>query len=389
MVKHSKLLLLCLLFSSGIGLLMSSFLILTTKFSLAFSQQFTWWQQLLALGLGTLILMSCHQLDAQLPWSPATIITKWRQGQPLTLKHLGLNLLVAGLILSLGAGVAPGATVVSATITLSIWMAAKLRYFYFNYATLQQLPWHQRRLRLVNPQHYLWSFAKRPTTTFPQQWERRGLIGLGWLAGVSGFLWAQHQADLPNLLTSFGQSYWSWPQLWLIIPIIIGGYGLRELRHHWSLRPVTVTTTTLIGGALLIFSVARFAPHLLFSGQFGLPYLVQHGAQLTTTTLVSAALLKLLFLAACRYLGWGGGDLLPLVVSGACLGLALAQLCPNLDPLLLIAIISTSLAGALTDHPLLAGVGVSLFCPFNLWPVIGLTIAGLLGVKHVLKSNAN
>ena len=389
MVKHSKLLLLCLLFSSGIGLLMSSFLLLTTKFSLAFGHQFAWWQQLLALGLGTIILMSCHQLDAQLPWSPATIITKWRQGQPLTLKHLGLNLLVAGLVLSLGAGVAPGATVVSATITLSVWMAAKLRYFYFNYATLQQLPWSQRRLRLVDPQHYLWSYAQRPTPATPQQWERRGLIGLGWLAGISWFLWAQQQATLPNLLPSFGQSHWSWSQLWLIIPVIGSCYGIRELQQHWSWGPATVTTTTLLGGAFLIFSVARFAPRLLFAGQLSLPYLVQHWAQLTTTTLVSAALLKLLFLAACRHLGWGGGDLLPLIVSGACLGFALAQLCPSLDPLLLIAIISTSLAGTLTDHPLLAGIGVSLFCPFNVWPVIGLTIAGLLGVKHVLKKPIN
>jgi hypothetical protein len=63
-----------------------------------------------------------------------------KQNQTIDYQDVFLNLLVTLVILSFGSGVGPEAALLSAIISLSIWQADNLRYFYFQYDELKQLP---------------------------------------------------------------------------------------------------------------------------------------------------------------------------------------------------------------------------------------------------------
>lgn len=89
------------------------------------------------------------------------------------------------------------------------------------------------------------------------------------------------------------------------------------------------------------------------------------------------ALLKLLFLQICLNTGWIGGDIFPIVFAAIIQGFAISQLIPQTDRLLIVAVVSTSIAIAIINSPFPVGLFMMLFFPINLSPII-LAVATIL-----------
>ena len=117
-------------------------------------------------------------------------------------------------------------------------------------------------------------------------------------------------------------------------------------------------------------------PELLFSGQHSLHLLVSDWSQKTALFLIGMAILKLIFLSWCLNFNWRGGDIFPLTFAAMILGFAAAQLLPNFDKLLVVAVVATTVLSEMVS-PIIGGIFLIFFFPIQLWVVI-LLVAGLL-----------
>lgn len=376
-----------LVFSALIGALASAFLVAVTGASRWLWTGRTGWQTILIVMGGTGLLV---WLLRRWPDMPQTAQTAWaavKARQPLPLARVGQTLLVSLVILSLGAGVAPGTALISVVVTLSVWQAAKLRYLYCNQAVWRTLPWTTRVVRLVAPHRYLIPYEPDRFTSRKTVWQKRLLVTTLIGNGALVFWIFLHHTDQASFLTQLGTSHWRLSELVMVVPVLAGalilGHGYQWLNQSCQrlLQRTHLTRSwrVILGGGV-IAAVAWWAPRLLFSGQRSLHLLVGAWQHASPQFLATMAIAKLLFLLACLRLNWRGGVIFPVLFASLTLGFAVAGWLPQVDTLLVVALTATSLSGVLLRKPAIAGAVVALFFPLNMLPAIGINVALMWGI---------
>ncbi|WP_245791279.1 chloride channel protein [Enterococcus silesiacus] len=334
--------------------------------------------------IGGVLLGFSRAKWGNLPHTVHDSVTELKQTKTLDYSSVFRSLLIALIVLIFGAGVGPEAGLLSAVIYLSVWQADKLRYYYFNYSELKGLSVQKRVAQLLNPKKYLLTYDENRAVKERQKSKKKFFYLLFIINGLVTFFLLMKMTGQPSFVSKMGESNWIWSDLWVGLPLILFGllFGkcyslftnfLKKRLDFWQEFPIR---KALIG-SVAIFLIGIFLPNLLFSGQLSLSLAPFVGSQASFLVLTMIALIKLLFLQICLNTGWIGGDIFPIVFSAIIQGFAVSQLFTQTDRLLIVAIVSTSIAIAIINSPFPVGVFMTLFFPLNLSPII-LAVATIL-----------
>lgn len=338
----------------------------------------------LLLLIGGLFVFALKKKWGSLPRTSHELMEELKEQQTVNYRHTWRSLVLALLILVLGAGVGPEAPLLGAVIAYSIWQADKLRYLEANREQLKQLPLKDKLVRVLHPNQYLLTYPASQKGTD----KKKRLFFI--VNGLIVFVLLMRMTDQPSFITKLGDSQWQAAELVLILPLMFYGllFGtvyrwlMKKIKGSLKKLPLPLIGKILLG-AVAIFGVAVFAPSLLFSGQHAMHSVVEMGLELPVLALLGLSLLKLIFLEVCLETGWTGGDIFPITFASILQGFAFAQLLPAYDPLFVVLVISLSLAVTLLQKEWLAGIFISLFFPVKLWPIalILIFILRWLGTK--------
>ncbi|MFC3932137.1 chloride channel protein [Streptococcus dentapri] len=324
----------------------------------------------LLLLIGGLLVFAFKRKWGSLPRTSHELMEELKEHQTVNYRHTWRSLLLALIILVLGAGVGPEAPLLGAVIAYSIWQADKLRYLEANAEQLKQGTLKDRLVRLLHPSQYLLTYPASQKGTD----KKKRLFFI--INGLIIFVLLMRMTAQPSFITKLGDSQWQVKELILLLPLMLYGF-LFGKAYHWLIkklkRHLRKLSMPLIGkiliGAAAIFGIAVFAPSLLFSGQHAMHLVVDMGMKLPALVLIGLSLIKLLFLEVCLETGWTGGDIFPITFASILQGFAFAQFLPGYDPLFVVLVVSLSLAVTLLGKEWLAGIFISLFFPLKLWPV--------------------
>jgi len=392
MVKHVYLVIYGLFLSMVIGLIAAVFLILENGLT-----EIVWatHNQIIQIGLiiiGSFILYYLLKRWPDLPKTTHDSVVELRANQTIEYQDVFANLLITLVILTFGAGVGPEAALLSAIISLSIWQADNLRYFYFQYDELRELGFWQAVKRLLNPFKYRQKYDDELAPKIPALIRFKKLLYLVFIVnGLFAFMMLIRQTDQPSFILKLGQSHWQWTQLWILPLLMIFGWAFgiicklvyKHLLKYAQKFDVSLANKVALGAAGIIL-VSFLAPDLLFSGQHSLHLLIGSWSGKSVWFLTIMALGKLLFLAWCLNLNWRGGDIFPITFAAMIEGFAIASLLPKFDTLFVVAIVATTIMSELSS-PILAGIFIMLFFPLKLSPII-IVVAALLYMKNKIKS---
>ena len=338
----------------------------------------------LLLLIGGLLVFSLKKKWGSLPRTSHELMEELKAEQTVNYRHTWRSLVLALIILVLGAGVGPEAPLLGAVIAYSIWQADKLRYLEANRGQLKHLSLKDKLVRLFHPSQYLLTYPASQKGTD----KKKRLFFI--VNGLIIFVLLMRMTEQPSFITKLGDSQWQAAELVLILPLMLYGLLFGTV-YRWLMKKIKGSlkkySLPLIGkillGAVAIFGVAVFAPSLLFSGQHAMHSVVEMGLELPVLALFGLSLLKLIFLDICLETGWTGGDIFPITFASILQGFAFAQLLPGYDPLFVVLVVSLSLAVTLLQKEWLAGIFISLFFPIKLWPIALLLIFILrwLGTK--------
>ena len=329
----------------------------------------------LLLLIGGLLVFVLKRKWGSLPRTSHELMEELKEQQTVNYRHTWRSLVLALLILVLGAGVGPEAPLLGAVIAYSIWQADKLRYLEANREQLKQLSLKDRLVRFFHPSQYLLTYTASQKGTD----KKRLFFIVNRLIII--FVLLMRMTEQPSFITKLGDSQWQMAELVLILPLMLYGFLFGRV-YHWLMKKIKGSLKQLplplIGkimiGAVAIFGVAVFAPSLLFSGQHAMHSVVEMGLELPVLALLGLSLLKLIFLEICLETGWTGGDIFPITFASILQSFAFAQFLPGYDPLFVVLVVSLSLAVTLLQKEWLAGIFISLFFPIRLWPIALLLI---------------
>ena len=325
--------------------------------------------------VGGLLVFALKKKWGSLPRSSHELMEELKEQQTVNYRHTWRSLVLALIILVLGAGVGPEAPLLGAVIAYSIWQADKLRYLEANREQLKQLSLKDKLVRFFHPSQYLLTYPASQKGTD----KKKRLFFI--VNGLIIFVLLMRMTEQPSFITKLGDSQWQAAELVLILPLMFYGLLFGKV-YHWLMKRIKGSLKKLplplIGkimiGAVAIFGVAVFAPSLLFSGQHAMHSVVEMGLELPVLALLGLSLLKLIFLEICLETGWTGGDIFPITFASILQGFAFAQFLPGYDPLFVVLVVSLSLAVTLLQKEWLAGIFISLFFPIRLWPIALLLI---------------
>lgn len=363
--------------SAVIGVIAAAFLILEGLLSnLIWTDSNHIFQTILIIiGSGFLYFLLSPWPD--LPKTAHDSLIELKQRRTIDYQDVFLNLLVTLVVLVFGAGVGPEAALLSAIISLSIWQADNLRYLYFQYDELKDLPKTDVFKRLFNPFKYRQSYDEKLAPKQPKLIKQKKLLYVVFaINGVLAFGLLLRQTDQPSFITKLGQSHWQIEQLWIVpvLMIVIAIFGkliqvIYQILVKQLQRLEISLAVKIFIGMLGIILVSYLAPDLLFSGQHSLHLLTGAWSKETPEFLLTMALLKLIFLAWCLNLNWRGGDIFPITFAAMTLGFAVAKIVPQFDMLLVTAVVATTLMSVLLS-PLVSGIFLLFFFPITLSPII-------------------
>ena len=109
--------------------------------------------------IGWIIMSSLKNRWGQdIPKTAHTSMEELKLNRTLNYNDIFRNMLSALLILILGAGVGPEATLLSIVISFSVWEADKLRYFYYNADSIKKLSFIEKLKCLVSSDNCLYRY---------------------------------------------------------------------------------------------------------------------------------------------------------------------------------------------------------------------------------------
>lgn len=155
---------------------------------------------------------------------------------------------------------------------------------------------------------------------------------------------------------------------WLFITI----FKVIAAFFHELHQPIYVRTT--IAGFLLAV-IALPLPLTRYFGHEELNHIVEN--DISAVVLIGLAIAKMIAIAITVSGEWRGGFIIPLFFTGACLGKAIAELIPGLDPVLAMIGVMASLNAAVTRTPIsttLLLTKLTGFAPFT--PILFASLVG-------------
>ncbi|MBJ6745227.1 chloride transporter [Streptococcus sp. 121] len=323
--------------------------------------------------VGSIALYALKRNWGSLPFTSHQVLHVLQEKGTLKYGQAWKSLLVALLILCLGAGVGPEAPLLGAVIAYSIWQADKMRYLYVHW---EELSAGKRFAVLFHPRRYLQSYQVDQAVLEGQK--KKLLVSLYAFNGLFVFWLLMRLSDQPSFVTTIGKSAWGLEELLYFLPLLASGFlfaliyqqvkkgvGRLKLGDKLSLpRKIAM-------GGLSIFVTSQVAPDLLFSGQHSMHTLFDMGLEASAIVLSLLAIGKLLLLDINLWAGWTGGDIFPLTFASLLQGFAMAKLLETqgLDTPFVVLVVGIAMAMQLMENRILALIFVSLFFPVNLWPV--------------------
>lgn len=301
--------------------------------------------------------------------------------------QVGINSLAALLVLALGAGVGPEAPLLAVIVALSIFQVDKMRYVNHHYEQWLHLPLSRKVMWLVDTQAE--SLSDLPITE--QVKLKKGFQLLFILNGFLTFLVLSVSVSQGSSNRFFGAAAWHlsdlvYLPLALLLPVIVGlVYLMSEARlHHLSLGEGVEKRKSLIG-AVAIFMVYLYNENLLFSGQSVVSTLAEKGLNLSLPDLILAMIVKLALLLICIRFGWKGGDIFPLLFTGALQGFILSHLFPEGNHLVFLAVAIASFLTITVGQVAVIILFTALFFPMTYLPIIVLATVLTLMLRKGLE----
>lgn len=328
-----------------------------------------------------------------LPKTANDSIVELKTTQKMDYSYVGLNFLLAFLILIFGASVGPAAAILSSVIALSVWQGDKMRYYYFSYNEWKKESWLIRLKKLASPHNYLIPYnPERAPKDKKLLLFKKLLYMLFIVNGTVTFMLLIKISEQPPFVTNLGETSWGLDELFLFIPFVLFGilfsklYELMEraMNKLFSKMNNKIILSAVIGG-LGIGLMSLIAPNLLFSGQLPMQDLPSLAPTLSIATLILASVLKLIFIEFCLKTGWIGGNILPVIFASILQGYAIANFFPQFDMLFIVAVIASSTSIAILKTPLLVGLSLMLFFPKELAPVILIIVVLFIWLSKMSK----
>lgn len=387
-VKGILLFLYGLLLSTVIGVIAAAFLILEglmTDLVWVSNNQVI---QTILIGVGSIILYYLLKRWPNLPQTAHDSISELKENQTIDYQDVFYNLLITLVILIFGAGVGPEAALLSTIISLSIWQADNLRYFYFHYDELKKSSLKTALAQLLNPFKYRQKYDETKAVKIPAIVRLKKLLYLIFIInGLVAFSMLLKQTDQPSFILKLGQSHWQMSQLKILPVLVVASYLLAlvcKFVYNIFCQIMNKINLSLmvrvILGAVGIIAIMWIEPDLLFSGQHSLHLLIGAWSDKAPLFLVGMALLKLALLAWCLNFNWRGGDIFPITFATMTLGFAAAAMLPQYDNLFVVTIVATAVMSELSS-PIVAGIFLLFFFPLNLSPII-ILVAALFFLKN-------
>jgi len=306
------------------------------------------WQTLLVCTLGGVLVGLCQRYLGDHPQTINGAIATINKTGRLDYTHLPHGLATISVSLIFGASLGPESAIIDLLGGLGTWVGDMIR-------SLRQ------RFDLPRPAQ-----AKNRLEKLLQSWPN--LIAL--LVGTVAFLKLLAGLYGGGFLNFREAFQWS-DLLWSIPCGLIGaagGYLFMRLQT-WTkklaapLKQKPVLRGTLGGFALGL--LALFLPLMLFSGQHGLQQAYDQAAQLGFVTLLLIALARLFIINGLLATGWKGGQFLPIMFSGAALGLAISVLFPAIPAPAAVLSAMAALLAVVIPRPIIALILMALMFPLQ------------------------
>jgi H+/Cl- antiporter ClcA len=306
------------------------------------------WQTLLVCTLGGVLVGLCQRYLGDHPQTINGAIATINKTGRLDYTHLPHGLATISVSLIFGASLGPESAIIDLLGGLGTWVGDMIR-------SLCQ------RFDLPRPAQ-----AKNRLEKLLQSWPN--LIAL--LVGTVAFLKLLAGLYGGGFLNFREAFQWS-DLLWSIPCGLIGaagGYLFMRLQT-WTkklaapLKQKPVLRGTLGGFALGL--LALFLPLMLFSGQHGLQQAYDQAAQLGFVTLLLIALARLFIINGLLATGWKGGQFLPIMFSGAALGLAISVLFPAIPAPAAVLSAMAALLAVVIPRPIIALILMALMFPLQ------------------------
>lgn len=343
---------------------------------------------------GTIILLLIKKLYGDVPQNHHEVEHIFKKNGSIGNYNIIQNTISALVVLVVGAGVGPEATLMGILYGLSIWQADKARYIFQNYENFATLKFNKKLEILFHPTKYLKSKTKQNTL------KKENLLNILLIInGIVIYVLLSNLVDAPGFVTKIGSIdnvIKTIPYTLPIIPIvIITGflYRVADKQIEKFIKNSYTLNQKIIFGGIVIFLVANFAPNLLFSGQHTMHLVVDMALQLSAVFLFLSSIIKLLFLSICLNTGWKGGDIFPLMFSAFLQGYAWSVIFPEANSTVMISIIATTFLITVSKQEVISLIVISLFFPLNAIPIAiifgGLAIIIKRFIKKKTKKNAN
>lgn len=240
----------------------------------------------LLLLVGGFLVFALKRKWGSLPRTSHELMEELKEGQTVNYRHTWRSLVLALLILVMGAGVGPEAPLLGAVIAYSIWQADKLRYLEANREQLKHLPLQDKFVRLFHPSQYLLTYPASQKGTD----KKKRLFFI--VNGLIIFVLLMRMTEQPSFITKLGDSQWQMAELVLILPLMLYGFLFGKV-YYWLMKKIKAVLKAyslplfakVMLGAIAIFGIAVFAPSLLFSGQHAMHSVVEMGLELPVLVL--------------------------------------------------------------------------------------------------------
>ncbi|MBF0713718.1 chloride channel protein [Gemella sp. GH3] len=392
--KQLNILLISIMYSSIIGLF--AFLFLRVEATLT---HFLWYTlkdkintynilyNFVLIFIGTIFLLFIKKRYGDVPQNHHEVDNNFKNNGSIGNYNIIQNTISALVVLVVGAGVGPEATLMGILYGMSIWQADKARYIFQNYENFIDINLNRKLEILFHPTKYLNSKTTQNTL------KREKLLSvLLIINGIIIYLLLSNLVNAPGFITKIGNIdnvIKTIPYALPIVPVvIITGFlytVVNKQIEKFINSSYTINQKIILGG-IVIFLIATFAHNLLFSGQHTMNLVVDMALQLSAIFLFLSAIIKLLFLSICLNTGWKGGDIFPLMFSAFLQGYAWSVIFPEANSTVMISIIATTFLITVSKQDIVALIVISLFFPINALPVI-IVFGGLaITIKRFVKT---
>ncbi|AQY50266.1 hypothetical protein UE46_03955 [Listeria weihenstephanensis] len=306
------------------------------------------------------------------------------------------NLVAALIVLMFGASLGPEAALVSICAGLVTWVGDKLHFTYQQRDALIEFGIGALlSIIFASPLFGIASTQEGEANNISKKLHIQKIIiyFFSVSAGFLVFYYLLQLNDGPSPFANLGSATISWPELLLLIPLLLAGkyfgkvYGLFETGITFATRKIQSKPIMLaVSGGLILGVFAFFLPNMLYSGEHGVGEIAKEYDSMSIYLLLAIGFAKLFVTRICLGTGWRGGHIFPIIFASIAVGFALTKILPA-DPIFIVAIFATASCAVILKKPLAAAFLLALFFPFQLWLFI--VVAAYLAVYKPKRVSAS